>query len=150
MSQEVSQGLQMLLVEDNLADAELTMRVLQKQQFVRTIHRVKDGAEALEYLFGGCDEGDSVCRNKPQMIVLDLKLPRVDGLEVLRRVKGHAELRSTPVIVLTSSQEPRDVAECYRLGVNSYLVKPVDFNQFAESVRQLGTYWLTMNKTPTG
>jgi CheY-like chemotaxis protein len=140
----------MLLVEDSEADAELTMRILQKQQIVRTIHRVSDGVEALEYLFCVGEDGEPVCRNKPQMIVLDLKLPRVDGLEVLRRVKGHAELRATPVVVLTSSQEARDLVESYRLGANSYLVKPVDFSQFADSVRQLGSYWFTMNKTPTG
>ena len=150
MAQEVGPGAQVLLVEDGDADAELAMRVLHKQQIVRSIHRVRDGAEALEWLFCKGEDGRPACRNKPQMILLDLKLPRVDGMEVLRRVKEHAELRSTPVVVLTSSNEPRDLAECYRLGANSYVVKPVDFGQFTEVVRQVGSYWLATNKMPTG
>jgi two-component system response regulator len=148
--QKVATGAQVLLVEDGDADAELTIRVLNKQQIVRSIHRVRDGAEALDYLYCPSADGRPVCRNKPQIILLDLKTPRVDGMEVLRRVKEHPQLRSTPVVVLTSSNEPRDLVECYRLGVNSYVVKPVDFAEFAEVVRQVGTYWLTINRIPTG
>jgi two-component system response regulator len=139
---------EILLVEDNPADAELTLRVLQKQRIVNRILWLKDGAEALEFLFSTDSAGQDQCRNKPRMILLDLKLPKVDGLEVLRKIKDHEEMRTTPVVVMTSSQEERDLVESYRLGVNSYVVKPVDFAQFADAVRQLGLYWLLINKTP--
>jgi len=139
---------EILLVEDNPADAELTLRVLQKQGIVNRVQWLKDGAEALDFLFCNDAAGKEKCRNKPKMILLDLKLPKVDGLEVLRKIKDHEEMRTTPVVVMTSSQEERDLVQSYRLGVNSYVVKPVDFAQFADAVRQLGLYWLLINKTP--
>src|SRR5215475_2605075 len=126
-----------LLVEDNPNDAELTQRALKKSAIGARLAIARDGAEALEYLSGG--------RPKPKVIFLDLKLPKIDGIEVLRRVRADPNMRSMPVVVLTSSQEERDITECYRLGVNSYVVKPVEFDKFYKAVADLGTYWLALN-----
>src|SRR5262245_8010580 len=129
-----------LLVEDNPNDAELTQRALNKVHLGAQIAIARDGAEALEYLFGG--------RPKPKVIFLDLKLPKIDGIEVLRRTRADARTRSIPIVVLTSSQEERDISECYKLGVNSYVVKPVEFDKFYKAVGDLATYWLVLNKSP--
>jgi two-component system response regulator len=140
--------LEILLVEDNASDEELAIRALKKQKVVNVVHVVRDGAEALEFLF--C-EGRYTARDPqrpPKVVLLDLKLPLVDGLEVLRQMKADPRTRTIPVVVLTSSREGPDVAEAYRLGVNSYIVKPVDFEQFAEAVRQVGLYWMLLNQTP--
>ena len=140
--------LEILLVEDDPNDVELTLHSLSRHHLANNIHIVRDGAEALEYLF--CT-GAYVSRNTthgPQVVLLDLKLPKVDGLEVLRRIKDDPRTKTMPVVVLTSSREERDVTEAYRLGVNSYIVKPVDFEQFTEAVRQLGLYWLLLNEPP--
>jgi len=135
---------ELLIVEDNPNDLELTLRVLRKSKVARTIQIVKDGAEALDYLFGrGHFVQDTPAL--PKVIFLDLKLPKVDGMEVLRQIKAQERTRAIPVVMLTSSQQERDVAESYRLGVNSYIVKPVDFSKFADSIAQLGTYWLSLN-----
>jgi two-component system response regulator len=134
------QDIDILLVEDNPDDAELTQRALKKADVEARLEIARDGAEAIEFLLSS--------RPKPKVIFLDLKLPKVDGIEVLRRVREDDRTRTIPVIVLTSSQEERDITECYKLGVNSYVVKPVEFDRFYKVVGDLGTYWLVLNKTP--
>lgn len=137
-----------LLVEDNPDDELLTMRALKKSNILNKVVVARDGAEALDFLFGTGDyAGRDVCI-KPQVIMLDLKLPKVDGIEVLRRIRTDERTKHMPVVVLTSSKEERDVVECYNLGANSYIRKPVDFNQFTEAVGQLGMYWLVLNEPP--
>jgi len=139
---------EILLVEDNPRDAELTLRALKKRHLANHLVWVKDGAEALDYIFGAGTNAGPTPNHTPRVILLDLKLPKVDGLEVLRRLKGDDRTKSIPVVVLTSSREERDVVESYRLGVNSYIVKPVDFDKFAEAVVELGLYWLLLNQPP--
>ncbi|GAB4501328.1 MAG: response regulator [Anaerolineales bacterium] len=133
---------EILLVEDNPNDAELSLYALRKFKIANSVHHARDGAEALSYLF----EGETV--QIPRLILLDLKLPKVDGLEVLRRLKSHPETRPVPVVVMTSSREERDIVESYNLGVNSYIVKPIDFEQFTAAVRDVGFYWLLLNQSP--
>ncbi|HEY6877279.1 MAG TPA: response regulator [Polyangiales bacterium] len=135
-----------LLVEDQPDDEALTIRALKKNNIKNDVIVVRDGAEALDYLFA---RGAYVERELPQVILLDLKLPKVDGLEVLRQVRADARTRGLPVIVLTSSKEERDVIQSYNLGANSYVRKPVDFDQFSEAVRQLGLYWFVLNELPS-
>ncbi len=142
-------NVEILLVEDNPNDVELTLRAFKKNNLTNPIEVVRDGAEALEFIFGtGAFAGRQV-ENGPKIILLDLKLPKVDGLEVLRRVKSDPRTKTIPVVVLTSSREERDIVESYQLGVNSYIVKPVDFDQFIESARLLGLYWLLLNQPPS-
>ena len=129
-----------LLVEDNPNDAELTQRALKKSDLGARLAIARDGAEALDYLLGN--------RPRPKVVFLDLKLPKIDGIEVLRRVRAEERTRSLPIVVLTSSQEERDINECYKLGVNSYVVKPVEFDKFYKAVGDLGLYWLVLNKSP--
>jgi len=139
-------GVDILLVEDNPRDVEMTLRALNKHNLANKVHVVKDGAEALDFIFS---RGAYAHRDKnhvPKVVLLDLKLPKVSGLEVLRAIKGDAQARTIPVVVLTSSQEEKDMVESYQLGVNSYIVKPVDFDKFVEAVGQLGLYWLLINK----
>jgi CheY-like chemotaxis protein len=141
-------SVEILLVEDNAQDLELTLRALRKANLANFIHVVHDGAEALEFLF--C-EGAYAARkieDHPKVILLDLKLPKLNGLQVLKRIKSDPRTRTIPVVVLTSSKEQNDVVESYHLGVNSYLVKPVNFERFAEAVQQLGMYWLLFNQAP--
>ncbi len=136
-----------LLVEDNPDDEALTLRAFQKHKLDNEIVVARDGAEALEYLFcTGAHAGREP--RLPEVILLDLKLPKLDGLEVLRRIREDARTRTIPVVILTSSQEERDLIEGYRLGANSYVRKPVDFLAFVEAVRQLGLYWLVLNAPP--
>ncbi len=139
---------EILLVEDNPNDVELTLHAFKTHNLMNHIHVVRDGAEALEFIFCTGAYADRSINNIPQVILLDLKLPKVDGLEVLRRIKADPRTRLIPVVVLTSSHEERDIVESYRLGVNSYITKPVDFDQFTETVRQLGLYWLLLNQPP--
>ena len=139
---------EILLVEDNPNDVELTLHAFKKHHIANRVHVVGDGAEALEYIFGTGAYADRDVNNHPKVILLDLKLPKVDGLEVLRRIKGDARMRAIPVVVLTSSREEGDIVETYKLGVNSYIVKPVDFEQFSEAVRQVGLYWMLLNQPP--
>ncbi len=137
-----------LLVEDNPNDAELTIRALKKNNLVNNIIHLKDGAEALDYIF--C-EGAHAGRERtvtPVVILLDLKMPKVNGIEVLRRLKSDPATKHIPVVVLTSSNEDPDVSTCYELGVNSYIVKPVGFDKFTNAVAQLGLYWLLLNQPP--
>ncbi|MBI5880463.1 MAG: response regulator [Chloroflexi bacterium] len=139
---------EILLVEDNPNDVELTLHAFKRNNLTNRIHVVRDGAEALEYLFGvGAYAGRNVDQ-APKVVLLDLKLPKVDGLEVLQRVKSDARTRTIPIVVLTSSREEGDIVRSYNLGVNSYIVKPVDFEQFTEAVRQLELYWMLLNRPP--
>lgn len=138
---------EILLVEDDPNDVELTLHTLRENKLANRIQVVRDGAEALEFIFRTGQYGDRGNENL-KVVLLDLKLPLVDGLEVLRRVKQDPRTRPIPIVVLTSSQEEQDIVESYRLGVNSYLVKPVDFGKFTETVRALGLYWLLLNEPP--
>jgi two-component system, response regulator len=139
---------EILLVEDNARDAELTQRALQKRHLTNKLVWVKDGAAVLEFIFGQARPVPGPVVRRPKVILLDLKLPKVDGLEVLRQLKSDARSKTIPVIVLTSSREEPDIARCYELGANSYIVKPVNFDNFSEAVAQLGMYWLLLNQPP--
>lgn len=137
-----------LLVEDNPDDEALTIRALKKNNILNEVIIAHDGVEALDYLFAtGLYSGRNV-DDQPQLILLDLKLPKVDGLEVLRRLRGDDKTKALPVVILTTSNEDRDILSSYKLGANSYIRKPVDFEQFMEAVRQLGLYWLVLNTPP--
>ena len=137
-----------LLVEDNPDDEALTMRALSKNNIGNDLVVVRDGAEALDFLFCKGAYASRDPHDAPQVILLDLKLPKVDGLEVLRRVRADENTRLLPVVILTSSKQEQDLITSYSLGANSYVRKPVDFNQFVEAVRQLGLYWLVLNEIP--
>ncbi len=137
-----------LMVEDNANDEALTLHELSKYHLTNRIRVVRDGQEALEYVFCTGRYATRDINNQPHVILLDIKLPFVDGLEVLKRIKSDQRTRTIPVVMLTSSREERDLIESYRLGVNSYIVKPVDFDQFKESARTLGMYWLLLNRPP--
>jgi two-component system response regulator len=134
-----------LLVEDNADDEALTLRAFEKHNIRDEIVVARDGAEALDYLFPAESRAESAAP-LPQVVLLDLKLPKVDGLEVLKRIRGHGRTAFLPVVILTSSNEQRDIVEGYRLGCNSYVRKPVDFDEFMEAARQLGIYWLILNQ----
>lgn len=142
-------SIEILLVEDNPNDEELTLYALKKNNITNRIQVVRDGAEALEYLFCTGTYAHRQINDTPKVVLLDLKLPKVDGLEVLEKIKADVRTRKIPVVMLTSSREERDIVESYQLGVNSYIVKPVDFEQFSEAVRQLGLYWMLLNQTPS-
>ena len=135
-----------LLVEDNPDDEALTLRAFKKNNITNKILVAHDGAEALDYLLGSDGSGRAIV--EPQVVLLDLKLPKVDGLEVLRRLRAEERTRLLPVVILTSSKEDRDVIESYRLGCNSYVRKPVSFDEFLEAARSLGLYWLLLNQSP--
>lgn len=143
-----NQHLKILLVEDNMSDAMLTIRALKKHHFADDLVHLYDGAQALDFLFGkGEYEGRNLAE-KPKVIFLDLKMPKVDGLEVLRQLKADDRTKGIPVVMMTSSKEEKDIAESHRLGVNSYIVKPVGFDNFSKTVTDLGLYWLKVNQTP--
>jgi CheY-like chemotaxis protein len=139
-------NVEILLVEDNPNDLELMLHALKENRVANQIRVARDGAEALELIFGTPGKQDPL---SPRVILLDLKLPKVDGLEVLRRIKADPRTRLIPVVVLTSSRQERDIVESYQLGVNSYIVKPVDFERFTAAVKELGLYWLLLNELPT-
>jgi CheY-like chemotaxis protein len=139
---------EILLAEDNPEDAEMTMRALRRNNLANQLHWVKDGAEALDYLFGTGEYAGRDTSRPPRLVLLDIKMPKVDGIEVLRRLKQDDATRRIPVVVMTSSNEERDVFESYRLGVNSYIVKPVQFDAFMETVAKIGMYWVLTNRTP--
>lgn len=143
-------AIEILLVEDNESDAELTLHALEKSKLINKIVRVDDGEKALEFLFCRGPYSDRTFSSPPRLVLLDLKLPKVDGMQVLREVKSDPRTKAIPVILLTASKEERDVVESYRLGVNSYIQKPVNFTDFQDVVRQLGMYWLLVNIKPPG
>ena len=136
-----------LLIEDNTSDIELTRRALQKSHIVNELVVLEDGQDALDYFFGDTNDVERE-KQMPTLILLDLKLPRVDGLQVLKEIRSHKETKYLPVVILTTSNEERDIVESYNLGANSYIRKPVDFNQFVEAVQGLGLYWLVINQPP--
>lgn len=138
---------EILLVEDNPSDAEMTIRALRKNNIANKVVHLKDGAEALDYIFGTGQYSGRNIANKPKVILLDLKMPKVDGIEVLRKVKSEDDTKTIPVVVLTSSKEDPDVRTCYDLGVNSYIVKPVGFENFSKAITELGLYWLLLNQS---
>lgn len=142
------QPVDLLLIEDQPSDAELALRALEDMELGGRVHLAEDGAEALDFVFGRADYADRSPTDGPRLILLDLKLPKVNGHEVLRRLKSDERTQHIPVIVLSSSKEDCDVNECYELGVNSYVVKPVDFDAFTETVQCIGTYWLETNQSP--
>ncbi len=144
------ESIELLLVEDNIYDAELTIRALKKHKLTNKLHHVKDGEEAIQFLFGkGIYEGRDISL-QPKMILLDLKLPKVSGTEVLDEIRKHDLTRKIPVVVLTSSKEEYDIQKCYDYGVSSYIVKPVDFSKFIDAVSDIGYYWLLLNEPPKG
>ncbi|HBH85781.1 MAG: two-component system response regulator [Bacteroidetes bacterium GWE2_41_25] len=143
-----TEQIEILLIEDNPDDAELTIRALKKHNLANKLVWVKDGAEAMDFIFAaGAYTGQSP-KNHPKLILLDLRLPKVDGLEVLQKIKSDEQTKLIPVVVLTSSTEDRDIAESYKLGVNSYLSKPVSFDEFIRVVSEVGLYWLLLNRPP--
>lgn len=144
----MAEAFEILIVEDNPLDLEMTFRGLRKANIVNQIHVARDGAEALEFLFCEGAYAHRRIEDAPRFVLLDLKLPKVDGLEVLARMKADERTRAIPVVMLTSSKEQRDLIESYQLGVNSYIVKPVDFDNFVQAARELGTYWLMLNQIP--
>jgi two-component system, response regulator len=141
-------AVEILLVEDNPHDAELTLRALHKRKLANNVLHVKDGQEAIHWLFGTGPYRDRDTVQKPKLVLLDLKLPKIDGLEVLRVLRAKPETKLIPVVILTSSRQEQDIVESYRLGVNSYIVKPVSFDNFSEAVAVAGHYWLLVNQEP--
>ncbi len=140
---------EILLVEDNPRDAEMTLRTLRRGNLANQVVHVSDGQEALDWLFGGEGLAGGDVSRYPKLVLLDLKLPKLDGLEVLRAIRTDERTRQLPVVVMTSSNEQRDLIDSYELGVNSYVVKPVDFDSFSQAVLELGHYWLLVNQIPT-
>ncbi|HCE42803.1 MAG TPA: two-component system response regulator [Lentisphaeria bacterium] len=140
--------IEILLVEDNPRDVEMTLRALKKRNLANKVQVVTDGAEALDFIFAKGKYSSRNLADGPKVILLDLKLPKISGLEVLKAIKSNETTKIIPVVVLTSSQEEKDLVESYKFGVNSYIIKPVDFDKFIESVGELGLYWLLINKPP--
>lgn len=147
---DLIKGKTILLVEDNPDDEALTLRALRRNRIVNEVVVAHDGVEALDYLWGTGRYQGRDARQQPQVVLLDLKLPKVDGLEVLKRMRSDERTRRVPVVVLTSSSEERDIVDSYNFGANSYVRKPVDFERFVDAVRQLGMYWLLLNEVPQG
>jgi two-component system response regulator len=139
---------EILLVEDNVHDAELTIRSLKKVNLANKIVQVKDGEEALDFIFARGEFSGREITDKPKVILLDIKMPKVDGIEVLRQIKSNAITKTIPVVIMTSSREEQDIINSYSLGVNSYVVKPVNFEAFAKAISDLGLYWLVINQPP--
>jgi len=139
---------EILLIEDNLDEAELAIRNLKKDHLANNLLHIDDGAEALDFIFSRGKYSGNINVVKPKLILLDLKLPKISGLQILKEIREHEELKNTPVVVLTSSQEEADIMESYKLGVNSYIVKPINFESFSRSIRDIGMYWVMINKMP--
>ncbi len=144
-----TQAVEILLVDDSAQDRELALRALRKSNLANHVQVARDGVEALDYIFCEGEHASRRIEDAPHVVLLDLKLPKVDGLEVLRRIKGDPRTRTIPVVVLTSSKEQNDVVESHHLGVNSYIVKPVNFERFVSAVQELGMYWLLLNHPPS-
>ena len=140
--------IEILLVEDNPSDVELTLHALRHNNLANRIHIVRDGEEALDFIFCRGPYAQRTFEQPPRLVLLDIKLPKVDGMEVLRQLKGDVRTKAIPVVILTSSKEEKDLVNGYHLGVNSYIQKPVDFDQFRETVKQLGLYWVLVNEPP--
>ena len=145
---EIVKNLEIILIEDDMHDAELTIRALKKNKMINNIVHLKDGEEAIDYIFVHGQYVERKVTNNPTLILLDLKLPRLSGMEVLRKIKKEESTKYIPIVALTSSKEHPDVAECYKLGINSYIVKPVEFENFSTVVTQIGFYWLLLNHPP--
>jgi two-component system response regulator len=143
-----NEAVEILLVDDNLNDVELMIRALKKINLANKVVHLKDGVEGIDFLFGKGKYSSRNINNKPKVVLLDLKMPRMDGLEVLEKVKANEHTKSIPIVILTSSKEDPDVRRAYELGVSSYIVKPVDFNNFSKAVAELGFYWLLLNEPP--
>ena len=144
----MSQEIEILLVDDSAEDVELTVLALRRNKISNAIQIAEDGAEALDFLFCRGQHEGRTFSHAPKLVLLDLKLPKVDGLQVLRAIRGDERTKAIPVVILTSSKEQRDLIDGYGLGVNAYIQKPVDFEQFADTIRQLGMFWLVMNQSP--
>ena len=140
--------IEVLLVEDNSSDAEMTIRALKKSNLANRLLHLKDGAEALDFLFAEGEYSGRQMQNTPKVILLDLKMPKVNGIEVLQKIKFDERTRKIPVVVLTSSREDPDIQECYKLGANGYVVKPVEFDEFHKAISDLGFYWMIINQSP--
>lgn len=143
-----SSQIEILLVEDNIHDAEMTIRALNKVKLANNLVHVKDGEEALDFIFGTGQYAGRDIQQRPKVVLLDIKMPKVDGIEVLRQIKSNEATKSIPVVIMTSSREEQDVITSYQLGVNSYVVKPVNFEAFAAAISDLGLYWLIINQQP--
>jgi two-component system response regulator len=144
----IDNEIEILLVEDNAYDAELTIRSLKKVNLANKLYHLKDGAEALDFIFARGDFASRSIENRPKIILLDIKMPKVDGMEVLKQIKANDLTKTIPVVIMTSSKEEQDIITSYNLGVNSYVVKPVNFESFAKAVCDLGLYWLITNQPP--
>lgn len=142
----MNEQVEILLCEDNKRDADLTIRALKRKNLGNKIIWVKNGEEALDFLFGRNHYKDRNINEKPKVILLDLKMPKVNGLEVLQEIRSNSKTKAIPVVILTSSEEEKDIVQSYELGVNSYIVKPVDFAKFSDSVSEVGLYWMLLNK----
>src|ERR1041385_477274 len=140
--------IEILLVEDNRSDAEMTIRALKKNNLANNLLHLRDGAEALDFIFAMGEYDGRKIENRPKVILLDLKMPKINGIEVLRKIKEDARTRKIPIVVLTSSREDPDIQTCYTLGVNSYVVKPVEFEEFHKAISDLGLYWMIVNQPP--
>ena len=140
---------EILLVEDNANDAELTLRALKKNHLDNNLHVVKDGEEALNFIFATGPYASRDVTFPPKVVFLDLKLPKVNGIEVLKKIKSDERTRTIPVVVITSSQETQDIQECYRLGANSFIQKPIEFDNFVKAISDAGLYWVVVNKSPS-
>lgn len=142
------QEVEIILVEDSMDDATLTIRALKRHNLANNLVHLKDGTEALEFIFGTGKYASRNTSNMPKVILLDLKMPKMNGTEVLRKIKSNSQTKTIPVVVLTSSAEDPDIKLCYELGANSYIVKPVEFENFAKTVTELGLYWMIYNRSP--
>jgi two-component system response regulator len=140
--------IEVLLVEDSVSDAEMTIRALKKNNMANQLLHLKDGAEALDFLFAEGAYSDRLIENTPRVVLLDLKMPKVNGIEVLRRIKSDERTKKIPVVILTSSKEDPDIQKCYDLGVNGYVVKPVEFDEFYKAISSIGLYWMIVNEPP--
>jgi two-component system response regulator len=143
-------SVEILLVEDNITDAELTIRALKKHNMANNLVHVRNGEEALDFIFGtGAYKDNRDATRPPKVVLLDIQMPKVNGIEVLEKIKSDPRTKATPVVILTSSKENPDIQKCYALGANSYIVKPVNFESFAQSIKDLGLYWLLLNQPPS-